>query len=185
MRATIPLLTSLLYLMIPIFAVVPPVHAVALSANMLSNSLSITSGGNLWLDFKLSASFLNASNPTIVCFDTIRGVKSINMANYFEAVQQVLIRDDAIVPRQFNLGPTRDRQFNWLGGPTGDKHEAVIVLSYTEPLLTALFPIILVAHVAALIANECITEAKGYAGGWASLGPTRGSVGVGNVRSNP
>lgn len=171
--------------MIPIFAIVLQAQTAALSANMLSNSVFITSGGNSWLDSKLNASFLNASDPTIVCFDKIRGVRSINMANYFEAVQQILIRDDAIVPRQFNLGPSLDRQFNWLGGPTGDEHETVIVLSYTQPLLTALFPIILVAHVAALIANECITEAKGYAGGWASLGPTRGSVGVGNVRSNP
>lgn len=47
------------------------------------------------------------------------------------------------------------------------------------PLFRDSFPIISVAHVAALIADRCITEENGYAGGWARAGPRRGLVVVG------
>lgn len=40
---------------------------------------------------------------------------------------------------------------------------------------------VLVAHVAALIAERCITEENGYAGGWAAAGPRMGDVVVGHV----
>lgn len=49
-------------------------------------------------------------------------------------------------------------------------------------LLTDTYPIILVAHVAALIACRCITETENYVGGWASAGLKRGLVVVGNSK---
>lgn len=94
------------------------------------------------------------------------------MADYYEAVQQILIRDDAIVPRRFELGPSGEKQFKWRGG------QCVIGFFDNQPLLTDAIPIVLVAHVAALIANDCINEAKGYGGGYAHIGPNLGFVAV-------
>ena len=47
---------------------------------------------------------------------------------------------------------------------------------------TAKVPLFLVAHVAALIADKCINEENGYAGGWAAQGPRMGIVLVGHLQ---
>lgn len=44
------------------------------------------------------------------------------------------------------------------------------------PLRTDAYPIIVVAHVAALIANECIAGQRGIMDGWAEIGPNKGRV---------
>ena len=106
------------------------------------------------------------------------------MANYFAAVQQILIREDALHPRPFYLGPSLDVRWEWKGGDRGDDHRCIIVLYNKQPLLTDMFPLMLIAQVAAMIAERCITAGASYAGGWASPGVGRGIVAVVNARSN-
>ncbi len=171
------------YLVIATYAIAPPVDpTTSLWANMLSNSDPVPLTSNPVIDVKLNASsFLNVSETVVSCFINSQEYKATHMANYFVAVQQILTRDDALTPRQFYLGPSPDLRWKWTGD-LGDGYSCTIVLANKKPLLTDPFPIVLVAHVAALIAQGCITEEKGYAGGWASAGPERGVVLVGKVR---
>ena len=125
---------------------------------------------------------LVASNLDITCFDNVPDFLPVTMANYFAAVQQILIREDALVPRPFYLGPSPEVRWEWTGGATGDDHQCIIVLFNTRPLLTDPFPIMLIAQVAAMIADDCITARKNYAGGMASPGVGRGIVAVMNSR---
>lgn len=82
----------------------------------------------------------------------------------------------------WGLSP-RLREMRWepLGGPKGDGHECGIVLLGVSscpslPPHGFVFPIIFVAgHVAALIADRCVMDENGYAGGWAPAGPRKGS----------
>ena len=127
---------------------------------------------------------LNASNLEISCFDHVPSFLPVNMANYFAAVQQILLREDALVPRPFYLGPSLEMRWEWKGGAIGDDRRCIIVLYNKLPLLTDKFPIILIAQVAAMIADRCITAATSYAGGWASPGVGRGVVALVNARSN-
>ena len=106
------------------------------------------------------------------------------MANYFAAVQQILLREDALVPRHFYLGPSLEMRWEWTGGASGDDHRCTIMLFNKQPLLTDIFPLVLIAQVGAMIADRCITAASSYAGGWASPGVGRGVVAVVNARSN-
>lgn len=83
--------------------------------------------------------------------------------DYYEAVDQILTREDAMVPRQWVLGPHVWQTLVWQSG------RCRIGLGATTLMRTRAFPIILAAHMAALVAKECVTEAKGYAGGTAQL----------------
>ena len=85
------------------------------------------------------------------------------MDDYYRSVDQILVREDAMTPREWVLGPTHTQQFEWREGTCR------IVLMAGLIIRTTPFPVILVAHVAALIAKECITEAHGYRGGKARL----------------
>lgn len=164
-------------------AILQPSQSNALWADMLSNSDPSTSSNDPLLNINLNASSLvDASNIAINCFDDTQDFLPTNMANYYEALQQILIRHDVLVSRRFYLGPTPEARWKWSGGAIGDERPCSIVLANKKPLLTDAFPIILVAHVAALVAQECITEAKGFLGGLAS-DPNKGVVLVGNVKS--
>ena len=87
------------------------------------------------------------------------------------------------MPRPFYLGPSSELRWKWTGGARRDDHRCVIVLFNKRPLLTDMFPIVLIAQVGAMIADRCITAATSYAGGWASPGVGRGVVAVVNARS--
>ena len=120
---------------------------------------------------------LNGSELKMTCLATTRGYRPILLTDYYQAVQQILIRDDALLPQHFRLGPegSERQDYHWQGG------QAAIAFFSGQPLRTDALPIILVAHVAALIADTCVTEARGYLGGYARIGPKKGTVGVGNV----
>ena len=60
-------------------------------------------------------------------------------------------------------------------------HKCTITFANLVPLLTDKFPIVLVAHIAALITDKCVTEEEDFMGGWASAGSGRGVVAVSNV----
>ena len=186
MYATALILFSLCYLMITTHAVVVPVASGALWAGMLSNSDPTELNQNPMPDLETNASSqLGASGIKVSCFENIPGINPTTTFNYYQAVQKILIRDDALVPRNFYLGPSPEQRWRWSGGLVRGGFECTIALGNQQPLLTDLFPVILVAHVAALIAKECITEVKGFVGGWASPGPGRGVVAVGNVGRSP
>ena len=133
---------------------------------------------NTTLGLVLDASpLLNTSGFKITCLAKTRDYRPILISDYYQAVQQILIRDDALLPQHFRLGPEGSvrQDYYWQGG------QAAIAFFNRQPLRTDAFPIIAVAHVAALIADNCVTEAQGYLGGYARVGPNRGTVGVGNV----
>ena len=144
----------------------------------LRNIVLPNTDSNTTLGFVLDASpLLNTSGFAITCLPKTRTYRPILMTDYYQAVQQILIRDDALLPQHFRLGPEGSvrQDYYWQGG------QAAIAFFSSQPLRTDAFPIIAVAHVAALIAHKCITEAEGELGGYARVGPNRGTVGVGNV----
>ena len=149
------------------------VWAEALQGIVLPNTNSNTTLG-LALD---ASPLLNASGLAVTCLAKTRAYRPILVTDYYQAVQQILIRDDALLPQHFRLGPEGSvrQDYYWQGG------QAAIAFFSSQPLRTDAFPIIVVAHVAALIADNCVTEAQGHLGGYARIGPNRGTVGVGNV----
>ena len=176
--------TALLDITFAANALVPQSGSGLWADMLLSSSNSnnnITSNQSVYVKPNNASSLLKNSDIKVTCFDDVPDLKPINMANYFEAVQQILIRDDALVPRQFYLGPSPNDKWKWVGGRDSDDEQCLVVLANELPLLTDLFPIILVAHVAAQIAESCITAGKGYKGGYAHPGPHRGVVVVGNT----
>ena len=176
-------------------------HAIALSCNLLFSYFMYTAytlvpqpqphslstinatSSNIRINNATSLS-LTVSNNDISCFDEVPGFLPINMPNYFAAVQQILLRDDALVSRPFYLGPSLESRWQWAGGATGDDHRCIVVLFNKKPLLTDAFPLIRIAQVAARIAEKCITVGRGYSGGWGSPGNGRGIVAVINAKSN-
>lgn len=159
-------------------ATATPYQSSDIWAEALRGVVVPNTNSNATLGLVLDASpQLYTSGLAITCLAKTRGYRPILMDDYYQAVQQILIRDDALLPQHFRLGPEGSvrQDYYWQGG------QAAIALFSGQPLRTDAFPIIVVAHVAALIADKCVTEAEGYLGGYARVGPNRGSVGVGNV----
>lgn len=98
--------------------------------------------------------------------------------DYYEAVDQILTRHDAMIPRQWILGPEPWQTVVWESG------RCRIGLSASTLIRTPEFPIILAAHMAALVAKECVTEATSYVGGtaWLNL-PERPVLVLGAIQS--
>lgn len=165
------------------YAGLPHAQPDAFWADMLSSSNRITTNTSSTLEIHTNASSTTAIDQRIrlSCFDA-QDFNPTSKANYFDAVQKILRRGDALVSRPYYLGPSPRLRWQWFGGPKGDERACRIVLGSQSPRLTDEFPLILVAHVAALIADRCVTEENGYAGGWASAGPRMGLVVVGYYR---
>lgn len=173
MPAILTSLTFLYFTASTIYAATLPKQSSGLWTNALEDEFLPTVNSNASLGLVANASsLLNASEFFIECLTGPPTRQPIPMADYYEAVQQILTRDDALVPRRFDLGPTFDKQFRWRGG------QSVILFFDHRPLLTDAIPIIVVAHVAALISNDCITGARGYNGGLAQISPSNGFVAV-------
>ena len=100
------------------------------------------------------------------------------MANYYEAVQKILVRRDAMVPNPY----PPFAQTIWNGGAAGTEDVCFIVLINRKSRVTDPFPIITVAHVAAVIARMCVTQEYGFLGGFASLGLLGSDVLVGGLQ---
>ena len=158
------------------YAATLPKQSSGLWTNALKDDTLPTVRSNTTLGLVTNASsVLNASEFFIECSIESPTRRPIPIADYYEVVQQILIRDDALVPRRFNLGPSYDKQLHWRAG------QCVIFFFDHRPMLTDAIPIIVVAHVAALIANDCITGARGYKGGTAQVGLNSGFVAVTHV----
>ena len=109
---------------------------------------------------------LNASYHLgeIKCFTSTSLSKRVVLDDYYRTVDQILLREDAMIPRQWVLGPSRARSVIW------EKNGCSVILTAEKSIRTQQpFPIILVAHVAASIAKKCITEVFSYRGGQAIL----------------
>ena len=167
------------------YAILSQAQTEASISSMLSSDNPITPSQSLLSSVKLNASsFLNVSAIRIECFNIGPDFSPTSLFSYYEAVQQILLRDDALVPRQFFLGPKAEDKWIWSAGSGQFVHKCTITFANLQPLLTDKFPIVLVAHVAALITDKCVTEAEDFMGGWASAGPGRGVVAVSNVNKN-
>ena len=164
------------------YAILPPAQSEASMISILSSDDTVTPSESLLSNVKLNASsFLNVSAIKIDCFNMGGDLGPTSLFSYYEAVQQILLRDDAMVPRQFFLGPKAEDQWHWSAGSGEYVHKCTITFANLQPLLTEKFPIVLVAHIAALITDKCVTEEEKFMGGWASAGSGRGVVAVSNV----
>ena len=92
------------------------------------------------------------------------------MEDYYGAVDQILVRADAMISREWILGPTHTQHIEWREGTCR------IVLLAGTTVRTPPFPVILAAHVAALVAKQCVTEAHGFRGGIATLNDVGNAV---------
>ena len=79
-----------------------------------------------------------------------------------------------MTPLSKDIGPSATNPFTWRS-PT-----CVIALGNGHQIVTPAYPVILVAHVAALIAKECRYGQRGFLGGTVRLGGDRGGVVVAN-----
>ena len=175
-------LISAFYLTNMALAILPPAQTEASMFSILSTDNPVTPNESLLSNVKFNASsFLNVSAIKIDCFNKGRDFSPTSLFSYYEAVQQILLMNDAMVPRQFFLGPKAEDQWKWSAGSGEYVHKCTITFANLQPLLTDKFPIVLVAHVAALITDKCVTEEERFMGGWASAGPGRGVVAVSNV----
>ena len=176
-------LTSVCYLTSTTYAILPPAQSETSMISLLSSGNLMKPSESLLSNVKLNvSSLLNASDVDVKCFVPDQEFSPTFLPSYYEAVQQILSRTDAMVPRQFFLGLKPEDQWNWSGG-LGEHDKCTITFANLQPLLTDEFPIILVAHIAALVADKCVTEAAGFMGGHASPGPRKGFVAVSNVNS--
>ena len=166
-----------IYFIMTTYTLIPQAQSNSLPLNMLSQINTTKS------NIKTNASSLEASDIVVSCLDQVPGFLPVIMANYYAAVQQILLLEDALESRQYYLGPSREMRWEWAGGTIRDDHRCTIVLFNKEPLLTDAFPLVLIAHVGAMIADKCITRVRSYSGGWASAGTGRGIVAVMNSMS--
>lgn len=136
--------------------------------NLLENDMLAgeTSNKTLYLspnDF----SSLNASAALleITCRSSVPSTHyaRILVGDYYEAVDQILTRVDAMIPKQWVLGRDVSHQLTWRSGTCS------VLFCARTLTITQSFPIILAAHMAALVVKQCVTEATGYRGGWAQL----------------
>ena len=145
------------------------------SSDATSKILPPTPNLDLISDFNLNTSPLfNASEFKFACNVDSPQSTATSKANYLLAVQQILIKPDVLVPRRWDL--TGGKGFSVRGGALKDEQSCSIIFFSREPLVTIAFPLIWIAHFAALVANQCITEAKEFAGGQANLGPGLGQL---------
>ena len=80
-----------------------------------------------------------------------------------------------MTPRQWNLGPGGKAAIAYSGS-------CKMVLFGRSPASREQFQLIYLAHTAAAIASQCLTEATGFLGGSAELGQTGGFLlAMGNV----
>ena len=110
---------------------------------------------------------LNASDDLldITCRASVPSAHYARIAvtDYYAAVDQILTRDDAMVPKQWVLGRDPSHQLSWTSGT------CLLLLCARAQTMTQSIPIVLAAHMAALVVRRCVTEATGYRGGWARL----------------
>ena len=157
---------SLLGPLITISAASPILQTVNTSLDLFENgNLAAESSNNTLRIDTNTFPALNASNDVgeIQCHQDRGNYGRIVMDEYYGTVDQILIREDAMIPQEWNLGPS-PWQHNIFS-----KGRCKILLTASTNLRTPAFPIIYVAHVAAVIANNCITEAHGYRGGKVTL----------------
>ena len=141
----------------------PDAAPTSASDNFLLSALvsNLTSGANN-----------NLSSPNDVSFYPIRCFElppapprpeRVALVDYYEAVQKTLVRVDSMIALPRTFGPIANPDYTWTGGT------CQILLWAPETIVTDPFPIILVAHVAALIADKCLHEDTDHLGGSGSL----------------
>ena len=160
------LLLSLLGPLITISAALPTLQTLNTSLDLLENDILAKKSSNNTVRIDSNAfPALNVSNNgiDIHCFPSRSPLEMVVMDDYHEAVDQILIREDAMIPREWILGPADTQQVQWRQGPCR------IVLMAGTFVRTPPFPVILAAHLAAVVAKECITAAHGFRGGIATL----------------
>lgn len=117
-------------------------------------------------DRSTMSTLLNVSTPIIQCFtnpaETLPVVRRIVIDDYCEVLQKIMIEDDAMTPRQWDIPPRGS--VHWMD------NQVIIAMSSPRPRSLQIFQPILIARAAALIADKCLREQTGYLGGQAFLG---------------
>ena len=111
---------------------------------------------------------LYASKPDVQCWPTnVPGhpvsLRPVVVSDYFQAVHKRMVQDDAMIPRLWDLG--RDGIIQYV------ENEARVALKVPWPPSQQAFQPIIIAHMAALIADKCLREETGYFGGRVYLYP--------------
>lgn len=157
---------SLLGPLITISAASPILQTVNTSLDLFENGILAAESSNNTLRIDTNTfPALNASTDVaeIECFPPRDRFGSVVMDDYYGAVDQILVRADAMIPQEWILGPTPAQSYISRTG------RCKISLWASTNLRTPPFPVIYVAHVAAVIAQHCVTEAHGYRGGMVRL----------------
>ena len=157
---------SLLGPLIAISAALPTLQTVNTSHDLFENDILAAKSSNNTLQIDPNTfPALNASSNQIElkCFPYHSPLVRVVMSDYYGAVNQILVREDATIPRRWILGPTYPQHVEWREGTCR------IILMARRTILTPPFPIIWAAHAAALIVKECITEGHRYWAGKATL----------------
>lgn len=140
----------------------------AISVTSFEEALLALDFGNdtTYPDFNISTS-LDAYYLKITCLTQPKPparptFNRVNIEDYYRAVDKVLVLDNAMTDRVWNLGPNRKAIWDYGG--------AVLGLQVPYPTASEKFPPIVVAHAAALIARKCVTSVQGYLGGATRFG---------------
>lgn len=105
---------------------------------------------------------LYASRLDVKCFATptpgaALRLRRIAVSDYFQAVQKIMVQDDAMISRLWNLGPDATVQYVEKGVRIG--------MNVPWPPSPRRLQPIYIAHAAAVIAEKCLREETGYLGG--------------------
>lgn len=116
----------------------------------------------------LLSSYSYISFGPILCFADTRPPSAlprfnrVSIVDYLGALERIVIRSDAMELQIFDPGPTKVS--GW------DYNEARIGVRAPYPPDGAIFQIIFIAHLVGLVAQECLTDSKGFLGGSVGFG---------------
>lgn len=173
MKAQLLLLGYLCYLSQTVLAAAPISQPALTTTDTISTSsfeqafLALDFGNETaYADFN-SSTTLDAYSLQIICLTQPKPparpiFNRVNIEDYYRAVDKVLVLDNAMSDRTWNLGPNAKAIWDFGG--------AVVGLKVPYPTTSEKFPPIVVAHAAALIARKCVTSYQGYLGGGTRFG---------------
>ena len=136
--------------------------------------------------------FLNEShtNGSLSAFDpAINGIRCFSdypesatmqpmiMDDYYEALEQILTYQMAMVPQQLHLHPMPHKRV-----ASHETCKMTVASRVSTPITKPNFQLIFFAHVAALIVKMCMTEERRFLGGNAELWERSVVFAVGNTR---
>lgn len=126
----------------------------------LTPPVAINSSNILGINSEISTS-LNLSAAPVHCFSPDQPQGRVIYNDYLLALEKIAVMRDAMQSRSWDLGPKGRK---WVSGRTAIGLRGPISRS---PFV---FQMIYVAHLAAMVAQECVTQEKSFMGGLVRFG---------------